>query len=119
MSDIKAVVKGAVVGAAIGLLWIGSYKLGKACGRMVGQAVALGNAAKATRDQFDTIVEGAKAEAGPEGWREQAQVSMTSLWYHNSAGIIRDKKWQAVTDALFNRFQEHLDATTKVTPAQE
>jgi hypothetical protein len=118
MSEVSRVLKHAVIGAAVGLLWVGSYKLGKVCGRAVAQAIALGNAAKATRDQFDAIVEGAKAEAG-EDWRSHAQVSMTSLWYHNSDGIVRDKKWTAVTDAIYNRFQEHLNAVTNIAKPQE
>lgn len=118
MSDIKNVLKYAVLGATAGLFWVGCYKVGEVCGRIISQAVSLGSAAKATRAEFDTIVSEAQRD-GNENWRSDAQVKLTVLWYDNCTGIIRDKRWTAVTDAIYNRFQLHLDAVANPAKPQE
>jgi len=111
--SVSNVVKGAITGAAIGLVTFGTIQLAKATGRGLANTAALGFAVKAVEGEFDEIIKLSREHNDVLQWPSAARLALNTIWETATSHLPQDRKFAACRTALFARFQKRIDAINR------
>jgi hypothetical protein len=113
--NVQAIATKAAIGAVIGGVGFGLYKLGSSLCRQGREVIQLGQASIDMHKHMDEVIAGNK-DTG-DGWETNARAQLTLLWEQTATPAARKcKYYDDVTKSVFMRFDKLIAETIATKP---